>query len=97
LALVRGTIEVALRLGNESIFSDLPHLEATDANPKPSANWPGIGADECPVVFRKVALYKDVVHKQLHVRQRGHEGLSSLCDGTPTGRRSTIINSKRPI
>jgi len=40
LTLVGGTIEVALRLGDEAILPELPHLEAADANPMTGAAWP---------------------------------------------------------
>jgi hypothetical protein len=38
--MVFGAVEVALREGNESISSNLPKLEATDANPISSASRP---------------------------------------------------------
>jgi len=50
LPFVIGAIEVAPRLGYESIVSNLPYLEAADANPLPGPARPGVGADECPVV-----------------------------------------------
>jgi hypothetical protein len=44
--MVFGAIEVALRGGDESIRSNLPNLEATDANPVSGASRPGVGADQ---------------------------------------------------
>ena len=62
LTLVIRTVEVALRLGNKSVISDLPFLEPAEANPIPSPARPGVGAGECPMVFCPVALNQDVVH-----------------------------------
>src|ERR1700676_2494835 len=73
LTLIIGTIEVALRGGDESILSNLPKLEATDVNPMPGAPRPGVGADQRPVVLSTVILHKYVVHEHPHIRERGHE------------------------
>jgi hypothetical protein len=53
--MVCGAIEVALRGGDESIRSNLPNLEATDANPCPA---PPVrcGADQRPVILNTVVL-----------------------------------------
>jgi hypothetical protein len=40
-----------LRGGDESIRSNLPNLEATDANPVSGASRPGVGADQRPVIL----------------------------------------------
>jgi|HubBroStandDraft_2_1064218.scaffolds.fasta_scaffold1083606_1 hypothetical protein len=52
--MVFGAIEVALRGGDESIRSNLPNLEATDANPVSGASRPGVGADQRPVMLNAV-------------------------------------------
>jgi hypothetical protein len=44
-----GGIELALGGGDESIGSNLPTLEAADANPMPGPSRPGVGADQRPV------------------------------------------------
>jgi hypothetical protein len=43
--MVFGAVEVALRGGDEFICSNLPKLEATDANPMSDASRIGIGAN----------------------------------------------------
>ena len=50
--MVFGAIEVALRGGDESIRSNLPNLEATDANPVSRASQPGVGAEQRPVILQ---------------------------------------------
>src|SRR5712664_4702895 len=81
---------MSLRLGNQSILSDLPHLEAAESNSMPPAAWPSIGADESPVVHRAVGFDTNVVHPQLHIRKRGHESLRHLGDGAAPGSQSAI-------
>ena len=66
LTFVGGTIEVALRLGYESIISKLPLLKAADANPLSGPARPSVGADKCPVVYSTVPLNEEVVHEYLH-------------------------------
>jgi hypothetical protein len=92
LTLVSATVEMALRLGNESIVSELPHFEAADANPATGATWSGVGADECPMVDSPLLLQEDLPHKYLQIWERGHECLRSLCDGSTADRRSAIVN-----
>jgi hypothetical protein len=64
---------VALRGGDESVRSNLPKLEATDADPMSGASRPGVGADQRLVVLNAVPLHKHLVHDQPHIRERGHE------------------------
>lgn len=54
LTTVFGATEVALRGGDESIRSNLPDLEATDANPVSGPSRPGVGADQRPVILNAV-------------------------------------------
>lgn len=56
LPLVFGVVEVAVRGSDQSIRSNLPKLEATDAEPMSSASWSGVGADQRPVVLIAVTL-----------------------------------------
>jgi len=53
LPLVFGSIEVALRGGDEPVRSNLPTLKATDANPMTTASWPIVSADQRPVVRKE--------------------------------------------
>ena len=73
LTLIIGTIEVALRGGDESIRSNLPTLEAADANAMPGASRSGVRADQRPVELSRIILDKYLVKDQMHIRVRGHE------------------------
>jgi hypothetical protein len=97
LMLISGTIEVTLRIGNQSISTDRPNLEAADVNPVPGSAWRGVCAAECPVVFCTFALNEDVVHDQVQIWKRRHERLSYLGDGDPIGCRHTLVNGKRAV
>ena len=73
LAPIIGGVELALRGGDESIGSNLPTLEAADANPMSAPSRPGVGADQRPVVLSTIRPNTHVVHNYLQIRERGHE------------------------
>jgi hypothetical protein len=75
LILVVGAIEMALRLDDESIFSDPPHFEAADTNLVARTAGACAGADPCPVVFHAVDFNKEVIQKHLQIWKAGHESL----------------------
>ena len=97
LMLVSGAIEMALRLCNEPVFSDLPHFGAADTNSVSGPSGPSVGADQCPVVFRAVASDEDVVQKHLQIWKAGHESLRHLGDGLPPHCGSTAIHGERTV
>jgi hypothetical protein len=45
LAAILGRIEMALRGSNQTVASDTPSFEATNADPVPRSSWPGVGPD----------------------------------------------------
>lgn len=73
---ILGTVEVTLRGGDESVQSELPAFEATDANPVSSASRPSVRAGQRPVVLSAVTLHKHLVHDYPHIWERCHERLS---------------------
>src|SRR6267142_6024310 len=85
-----------MRLRNQSILSELPHLVPAEAYLAPGASRPGIGAEERPVVNSAVALDRHAVHKQLHIWKRGHESLRHLGDSAAPGGQSSI-HAKRAV
>lgn len=95
--MVFGAVEVALRGGDESIRSNLPKFEATDANLMSSASRPGVGADQRPVVLSVVTLHKHLVHDHPQIRENSHERLSYFRDCAAPNRGSAIIDGQRAI
>ena len=97
LAFVGGTVEMALRLGDEAVGSDLPLLETANVNAAAGAVGAGVRADEGPMVFGEIAVKEDAVHEDLEIGEGGHEGSSGLGDGGAADRRSATIDAKRTV
>jgi hypothetical protein len=63
LTLVSGAIVMALGLGNQTVLSDSPYLEAADANRVSSSPRRRVGAGQCPAIDNIVALLGNAVQK----------------------------------
>ena len=57
LLLIFGSVEVSLGGSDQPVCTDLPYLEATDADPVSGASWTGVGARQGPVVLGSIRLY----------------------------------------
>src|SRR5580698_3600766 len=97
LMLPRGAIEMTLRLGNESILPDCPHLEAADADALPSSTGTGVGANQRPVIESAVAQLEEVVKKYLQIWKGRHESLHSLGNGLSAYGGNAVIYGERAV
>src|SRR6478735_2269771 len=88
---------MALRGSNQTVASDTPSFEATNADPVPRSSWPGVGAGQSPVILGFVGLEPKVIHDHAKIREGSHKGLRHLDDCVPSDRRRAIVDPQRPL
>jgi hypothetical protein len=73
LAVVLSPVVVAERCRDEAIVSGRPILESADPDPASRPAGAGVRSEERAAVIGVVALYDEVVHEHLHIREGDHE------------------------
>ena len=97
LPLVGSSIEVALRLSDEPVRTDLPSLESADTNAVPSSARPTVSTHKRPTIENALAANDEIVHKNLQIRKSGHESAGQLGDGGPPYCRISVIHAKQAV
>src|SRR5205085_674594 len=88
-------VVMADRCRNQAIVSDRPLLEAADPDPATGPARAGVRSDKCPAVLDALALYDEVVHEHLQIRERDHERTGGLRDGGAPNRGRPVVDGKR--
>src|SRR5712672_1210336 len=82
LTFIRRAVDVTARFGDHPVVADPPHLEPADADRLPRPARPGVGSGQRPAIDGAVSVDEQAVHRDVHIRKRGHEPLRDLGNGT---------------